>query len=91
MENKIQKNLKKFLNFKNGFFLEVGAYDGLLFSNTVDLEINLNWRGILIEPDFNQYIKCVKNRPNSIVVNAALVSGGVVKKIIKFCFPKEAV
>ena len=76
MENKIQKNLKKFLNFKNGFFLEVGAYDGLLFSNTVDLEVNLNWRGILIEPHFNQYIKCVKNRPNSIVVNAALVSGG---------------
>jgi FkbM family methyltransferase len=91
MENKIQKNLKKFLNFKNGFFLEVGAYDGLLFSNTVDLEINLNWRGILIEPDFNQYIKCVKNRPNSIVVNAALVSGGGgSKKNNKVLFPERS-
>jgi FkbM family methyltransferase len=92
MKNKIQKNLKKFLNFKNGFFLEVGSYDGLLFSNTLDLEINLNWRGILIEPDFNQYIKCVKNRPNTIVVNAALVSGGGAfsKKNNKVLFPERS-
>ena len=40
------------MNFKeNGFFVDVGAYDGLLFSNTYFMEKFLNWRGICIEPN----------------------------------------
>ena len=35
---------------RHGFFVEVGACDGLLFSNTVLLEKDLGWNGILVEP-----------------------------------------
>lgn len=38
-------------NFKqNGYFIEAGASDGIIFSNTFTLEKNFNWKGILIEP-----------------------------------------
>ncbi|CAL4187012.1 unnamed protein product, partial [Meganyctiphanes norvegica] len=35
----------------NGFFFEAGALDGEYNSNTLWLEYNLNWTGILVEPN----------------------------------------
>ena len=40
----------KYLNYSNGFYIEIGAYDGLINSNTFYYEKNLNWKGILVEP-----------------------------------------
>jgi len=38
-------------NFKrNGVFIEFGAYDGVIFSNTYLLEKHFGWTGILIDP-----------------------------------------
>lgn len=39
-----------FRNFRNGFFVELGAMDGTLFSNTLVFQQELNWKGVLIEP-----------------------------------------
>lgn len=39
-----------FKHKKNGFFIEMGAADGILASNTYQLEKNYGWDGILIEP-----------------------------------------
>lgn len=40
-----------FLTKQDGVFVEVGAYDGLTFSNTAALEAR-GWTGLLIEPQF---------------------------------------
>lgn len=45
---------KKFDYKKNGYFLEVGAYDGIQTSNTYFLEKELGWSGICIEA--NPYV-----------------------------------
>ncbi|XP_043208734.1 uncharacterized protein LOC122374191 [Amphibalanus amphitrite] len=37
-------------NKTGGFFIETGAYDGELMSNSLELERSLGWRGLLIEP-----------------------------------------
>jgi len=68
------ENLEKYLKFRNGFFLEVGTFDGVSYSNTFYLEKKLNWKGVLIEPAFENYLSCIKNRKNSIVINALLTS-----------------
>lgn len=40
------------LDFKrNGFFIEVGVGEGIVFSNTYLLETGFGWNGILVEPD----------------------------------------
>jgi FkbM family methyltransferase len=59
-----------------GFFLEAGANDGLLFSNTAYLERYCGWRGILVEAIPHKFVECVRNRPGSIVEHCALVPPG---------------
>jgi len=72
--NDLDKKLEPYLNFKNGFFIEVGANDGYTQSNTYYLEKTLGWKGLLVEGIPELYKKCVKERPGSIVKNFALVS-----------------
>ena len=36
---------------KNGFFIEAGAHDGELISNTLFFELKQSWTGLLIEPN----------------------------------------
>ena len=54
-----------FYNVKNKIFLEIGACDGLMASNTLFFEKQLNWNGILIEANPYQYKHLLKNRPNN--------------------------
>lgn len=52
----------EYLKYKtDGFFVELGASDGINLSNTYILEKKYNWTGILIEPSF-EYENLVKNR-----------------------------
>lgn len=48
----------------DGTFLELGACDGVLYSNTKTLEDYFNFNGILIEPVGHYYNKLKENRPN---------------------------
>lgn len=47
---------------KNGFFIDIGAHDGEYYSNTFILEKCLNWTGICIEPNPQQYAALINNR-----------------------------
>jgi FkbM family methyltransferase len=73
--NEIDGKLRKFLPIKNGFFVELGANDGLKQSNTKYFELFRGWSGILIEPEPKNYNLLQHNRSeNSKSFNAACVS-----------------
>jgi FkbM family methyltransferase len=65
--------LKNFINKKNvsGIFVEVGALDGIMYSNTAFLEQELNFAGILIEPS-HFFDRLEHTRPGCMRVNAAI-------------------
>lgn len=58
-----------------GFFIEVGAFDGYHFSVTYALEA-MGWKGLLIEAIPERAEQCRQRRPASRVVNAALSKRG---------------
>ena len=67
--NNLDRKLEKYLDFKCGTFLEVGANDGFKQSNTYYYERFKNWRGVLIEPVPFLYERCKKIRHKSEVFN----------------------
>lgn len=69
----------------NGIFLDIGAYDGVIGSNTLTLEKYLNWSGILVECNPALYEQCKKTRSN-IVCNKALYKDDNIK--LTFTIPK---
>lgn len=57
-------------NFKrDGFFVEFGAVDGLYLSNTLLLDCEYGWRGILLEPHLGSHPHLQINRPKCIIDN----------------------
>lgn len=49
---------------EKGFFVDVGAGDGITFSNTYYFEKNMNWSGLCFEPDPRSFQKAKKIRKN---------------------------
>jgi FkbM family methyltransferase len=61
-----------FKGYKNGFYVDVGAHDGVSLNNTLYFEKNNNWSGINIEPIKKVFDNLVINRPNNINLNCAV-------------------
>ena len=72
--NELDKKLLKYLNYDNGYFVELGANNGINQSNTLHFELEKNWSGVLIEPTPHNYLECCKNRKpeNHIFCNACV-------------------
>lgn len=70
----LDQKLVELMNFKNGVFFEVGAFDGITQSNTKRFEEYHGWTGILVEPSEVLFEKLQLNRPNSICYKCALGS-----------------
>jgi FkbM family methyltransferase len=70
----LKDKILKHINFKDGNYIEIGAFDGIFQSNTNFLENDYNWTGILIEPSPNVFEKLIINRPNNKLFNCACVS-----------------
>jgi FkbM family methyltransferase len=85
--SKIDRRIEKHLDFNNGFFVELGANDGIAQSNSLYFERYKNWSGILIEPNYENYIKCVTNRGSrNRVFQAACVSSAYDKEKVSLSF-----
>jgi len=59
--------LKLFPNKKKGVFLDIGAYDGLYYSNSFYLEKEMGWNGICVEPNPFVFEKLKVNRKCSLI------------------------
>lgn len=65
---------------EKGFFIDIGAHDGITFSNTYFLEKRRNWEGICFEPNPKVFQKLVNNR-NCITENCCI---GALNGIVLF-------
>ena len=84
--NGLDKKIERYLNYKNGYFIEMGANDGINQSNTMFLEKKYNWRGMLIEPS-EKFNLLKKNRSKkNIFSNAACCSFKNRGKNIEFIY-----
>ncbi|XP_064087954.1 protein Star-like isoform X2 [Macrobrachium nipponense] len=72
-QNGQSKQIEKILHGKHGgFFVEAGAYNGEELSNTLYLERQLGWTGLLVEPDPWNFWTLKKRGRKSHAVHACL-------------------
>lgn len=85
LDKKLIEAIKPLL-IKHGYFIELGANDGLNQSNTYKLQKDFGWSGLLIEPSPIQFAKCVRNRSFAnipAIKCAACVPFGYVDKFVE--------
>lgn len=70
-------------NKREGYFLDIGACDGVSFSNSYLLEDEYKWKGLLIEPMKSIIPVLKEKRPNSMIIEKAAYSES--GKILSFC------
>jgi len=71
----LDKKLLGYLKKTKGYFVELGANDGLSQSNTKHFELFKGWKGVLVEPFPGNYVRCRRNRASRThVINAACVA-----------------
>jgi len=67
------KAVIEFYKFKkNGFFVDIGANDGVEFSNTCMLEYDYGWTGVCLEPLPTEFNNLVSSRPKSLCIQKAV-------------------
>ncbi len=72
--NNLDMQMEKYLDFNNGYFVELGANDGVNQSNTLYFEKFRGWHGVLIEPYLPNYNRLIRNRSSAnFCKNAACV------------------
>jgi len=75
-------DINVFKKKESGFFLDIGAHDGITYSNTCFFEKNRNWKGICIEPLPNVFQKLKENR-NCLLINGGLGEENKIEKFLK--------
>lgn len=62
--------------FKPGFFVEIGANDGITLSNTICLEECFGWQGILIEANPKYKLSLYRRKRSTTVIKAVFTGEG---------------
>ncbi len=76
----IDQSLMNIIDKRNGFYLEVGAYNGISESVSLRFEKELKWSGLLIEPNPLHFKYLKKNRSKNICLNFICLSKEYLKK-----------
>jgi FkbM family methyltransferase len=85
--HELDRQIEKYLDFDDGYFVELGANDGCFQSNTLHYEEFRGWHGVLIEPSPDRYRLCRDNRSShDHVVNAACVSFGYAAQTVEMIY-----
>lgn len=85
-----QLDRELFNGHRGGVFVDVGAYDGVGFSNTAYFERELGWTGLCFEPHPQRFERLKVNRPNSYCTQAACGSQrGKAKFLMCLANPKH--
>jgi FkbM family methyltransferase len=71
--------IRKLRGKERGFFIEIGAFDGVYHSNTLTLERELHWNGILIEADPFQVRKARANRTAHVLARTLAPEGCIIE------------
>jgi len=85
--NELDRQIEPYLDFDGGFFVELGANDGLFQSNSWYYESQRGWRGVLVEPAPNLFLDCRRNRsPSTHVACAACVSFDYAQEFVRIVY-----
>ena len=85
--NDLDKKIERYLDFDDGYFVELGANDGVNQSNTLFFERFRMWKGVLIEPYQPNYKDLIRNRSsNNYFKNAACVGPTYTKPTINLAY-----
>jgi FkbM family methyltransferase len=85
--DELDRKLEKYLNYDSGFYVELGANDGVNQSNTFYFEKHRNWKGVLIEPFPPNFFKCRENRSSTNKIYCAACVGADYKdEFVKIAF-----
>ena len=74
---------------KNGTFIECGALDGEWYSNTLGLERDYGWNGVLIEADPSNFKALLGRNRKSLMVPACLSMKNKPQLVRMFYFVKQ--
>lgn len=78
-----------FKNKKNGVFVDIGAHDGISFSNTYFYEKELNWTGLCIEPMPEVFAKLKEQRKCLCICGCIHKEHNVTKDFMRIKGPLE--
>jgi len=83
----IDKIIETYADYDGGYYVELGAVDGVGLSNTLYFELKRNWSGLLIEPSPNNYLKCLENRSSkNAIICAACTSFDYSQKFVEMVY-----
>jgi FkbM family methyltransferase len=83
-QNSEEQFIESYFTGQTGRFLDIGAFDGKTFSNTLRLA-ELGWHGVEVEPEPNVFLSLLsnlKNFPNVKLVHAAFAKSA--RGLVKF-------
>lgn len=63
--NGLDKQLERYVDYDSGFYVELGANDGVTQSNSHYFEKHRNWKGVLVEPAPHNFLKCIEQRSST--------------------------